>query len=113
MFSGTGILPSPFDCYQVIRGIKTLPIRMDLHMTNAITLAKYLEKHPYVTKVLHPALPSHPQHDLVLRQCYGYSGVFSIYLNGTLENAKKFLKALKIFTVAESLGGFESLIQLP
>ncbi|KAL5282614.1 CTH.2 family protein [Megaselia abdita] len=109
----TGIIPSAFDCYQVIRGLKTLSIRMDMHMTNGITLAKYLEKHPFVMKVLHPALPSHPQHELILRQCYGYSGVFSIYLRGTLENAKIFLKALKIFMVAESLGGYESLIQLP
>ncbi|XP_037805528.1 cystathionine gamma-lyase [Lucilia sericata] len=108
-----GIVPSPFDCYQVNRSLKTLAIRMEQHQSNAIAVAKFLESHNFVEKVLHPGLPSHPHHQMALKQTYGYSGVFSFYLKGNLENSKAFLKALKIFTLAESLGGYESLAELP
>ena len=108
-----GIVPSPFDCYQVNRSLKTLAIRMEQHQKNALTVAKYLESHPFVQKVLHPTLPSHPQHLLSLKQTYGYSGVFSFYINGSLEHAKAFLQALEVFALAESLGGYESLAELP
>lgn len=86
---------------------------MEQHEKNAVLIAKFLEEHPFVEKVLHPALPSHPQHAIALKQTYGYSGVFSFYIKGNLENSKAFLKALKIFTLAESLGGYESLAELP
>lgn len=108
-----GIVPSPFDCYQVNRSLKTLAIRMEQHQKNGIIVAKYLETHPLVEKVLHPALPSHPQHEIALKQTYGYSGIFSFYIKGQLKHSQAFLKALKVFALAESLGGYESLAELP
>lgn len=111
--NATGIVPAPFDCYQVNRSLKTLALRMEQHQKNGIAVAKFLESHPLVEKVLHPALPSHPQHELALKQTYGYSGVFSFYLKGNLETSRTFLKSLKTFTLAESLGGYESLAELP
>lgn len=111
--NATGIVPSPFDCYQVNRSLKTLSLRMEQHQKNAFEVAKFLESHAFVEKVLHPALASHPQHKLALKQTHGYSGVFSFYLKGNLENSKAFLKALKTFALAESLGGYESLAELP
>lgn len=111
--NAAGLIPSPFDCYLVNRGLKTLHLRMEGHMENGLAVAKFLEKHPSVTKVIHPGLPSHPQHQLAKRQCSGYSGMVSFYLKGGLTESKKFLSHLKIFTLAESLGGFESLAELP
>lgn len=108
-----GIIPAPFDCYQVNRSLKTLAIRMEKHSSNSLAVAKFLESHPKVEKVLHPGLASHPQHELFRRQTCGHSGVFSFYLKGGLEESKKFLKALQVFTLAESLGGYESLAELP
>lgn len=110
----TGILPSPFDCALVIRSLKTLALRMERHSSNALTIAKYLEKHPRVGGVLHPALSSHPQHKLALSQSYGHGGSLCFYIkNGTLEHTKTFLKHLKVFMWADSLGGVESLAQAP
>uniref|UniRef100_A0A1A9WFW0 cystathionine gamma-lyase n=1 Tax=Glossina brevipalpis TaxID=37001 RepID=A0A1A9WFW0_9MUSC len=111
--NAVGIVPAPFDCYQVNRSLKTLALRMEQHQKNAIAVAKFLESHEFVEKVLHPGLPSHPHHQLALKQTYGYSGVFSFYLKGGLNHAEAFLKALQIFTLAESLGGYESLAELP
>ncbi|EDW38626.1 GL24795, partial [Drosophila persimilis] len=111
--NAVGIVPSPFDCYQVNRSLKTLSLRMKQHQHNAIKIAKFLEAHEFVDKVLHPALPSHPQHQVALKQTYGYSGVFSFYIKGELKHSTAFLKALKLFTLAESLGGYESLAELP
>lgn len=111
--NAVGIVPSPFDCYQVNRSLKTLSVRMEQHQKNALAVATFLESHPFVEKVIHPALPSHPQHHIALKQTYGYSGVFSFYIRGSLEQSKAFLKALKVFTLAESLGGYESLAELP
>lgn len=108
-----GIVPSPFDCFQVNRSLKTLAVRMKEHMKNGLEVAKYLEKHPYVLKVLHPGLPSHPQYEISKRQCYGCSGMLSFYMKGGLDESRKFLSSLKIFTLAESLGGYESLAELP
>ncbi|XP_018571790.1 cystathionine gamma-lyase-like [Anoplophora glabripennis] len=108
-----GVVPAPFDCYQVLRSLKTLAIRMERHHENSLAIAKYLEQHPKVDKVLHPCLPSHPQYELTKRQSSGHSGVFSFYIKGGLEQSRTFLKALKVFTLAESLGGYESLIELP
>lgn len=106
-------MPSPFDCYQVNRSLKTLSLRMEQHQKNGIAVAKFLESHDFVEKVLHPALPSHPQHAIALKQTFGYSGVFSFYIRGDLKHSTAFLKALKLFTLAESLGGYESLAELP
>jgi len=105
-----GIVPSPFDCAMVNRSLKTLELRMQRHMKNSLAVAKFLESHPCVEKVLHPYLPSHQQHELALRQTSGHSGMVSFYLKG---DSARFLKALKVFTLAESLGGYESLAELP
>lgn len=109
----TGIIPSPFDCYQVNRGLKTLPLRMERHFKNSVAVAEFLETHPSVERVLHPALPSHPEHELALRQMHGHSGIFSFYLKGGLNESTKFLKVLHLFTLATSLGGYESLVEIP
>lgn len=111
--NSTGIIPSPFDCYQVNRSLKTLDIRMEKHKRNAMIIAKYLEAHPQVEKVLHPGLKSHPQYEIALRQTGGHSGTFSFYLRGDYEASCRFFKGLELFTLAESLGGFESLAELP
>ncbi|OWF35533.1 cystathionine gamma-lyase-like [Mizuhopecten yessoensis] len=108
-----GPVPSPFDCYLVNRGLKTLHVRMKEHMKNGLAVAHFLEKHPCVVKVIHPGLPSHPQHELAKRQMRGFSGMVSFYIKGGLNEASIFLKKLKVFTLAESLGGFESLAELP
>uniref|UniRef100_T1I6C9 cystathionine gamma-lyase n=1 Tax=Rhodnius prolixus TaxID=13249 RepID=T1I6C9_RHOPR len=109
-----GIVPSPFDCYLVNRSLKTLAVRMNQHMKNAIIVAKHLEKHPSVERVLCPALPSHPHHSLAKRLWSGSSGMMSFYIkNGNLEKNNAFLSSLKVFILAESLGGFQSLAELP
>lgn len=113
LITASGIVPSPFDCYQVNRSLKTLALRMRQHSESSLIVAKFLESDPNVVEVLHPGLPSHPQHQLALKQTYGHSGIMSFYLKGGLEESKKFLKALKVFTLAESLGGYESLAELP
>ena len=108
-----GTVPSPFDCYLVLRGIKTLAVRMERHGANGQKIAEFLESHPKVRKVNYPGLASHPQHELAKRQMSGYGGMISFELDGGLEEAKKFLASLEIFALAESLGGVESLIELP
>ncbi|XP_058793120.1 cystathionine gamma-lyase [Phymastichus coffea] len=105
-----GIIPSPFDCMLVNRSLKTLELRMQQHMKNGLAVARFLEAHPLVTKVIHPFLPSHPQYELAKKQMTGYSGMVSFYHGG---DSSKFFKALRIFTLAESLGGYESLAELP
>lgn len=87
---------------------------MERHFNSSVAIAKYLEAHPKVEKVMHPALKSHPQHAISLKQTCGHSGVFSFYLREkNIEKSTKFLQALEIFMIAESLGGFESLVELP
>jgi len=108
-----GIVPSPFDCSQVNRSLKTLALRMKQHNYNSLAVAKFLESHSKVTKVIHPGLPSHPQHELFKKQTSGHSGMVSFYIKGGLEESKKLLSTLKLFTLAESLGGYESLAELP
>jgi cystathionine gamma-lyase len=108
-----GAVPSPFDCFLVNRGLKTLAVRMEQHMKNGLAVAKYLESHPMIRKVIHPGLKSHPQHELALSQCSGFSGMVSVYIEGDAEIANLFLKSLKLFTLAESLGSVESLIEIP
>lgn len=108
-----GAVPSPFDCFLVNRSVKTLSLRMETHQKNASAIANFLECHRHVHKVLYLGLPSHPQHSIVLKQCTGFSGMIAAYLHGTLQSTLVFLKNLKIFTLGESLGAVESLIELP
>lgn len=109
----SGIVPSPFDCFQVNRSLKTLAVRMEQHGSSGLQIAKYLEAHPFVVKVRHPGLPSHPQHELAKRQMYGHSGIISFNIKGGLNESTKFLQTTQLFTLAESLGGVESLAELP
>ncbi|NXB60129.1 CGL lyase, partial [Struthidea cinerea] len=111
--SHLGAVPSPFDCYLCNRGLKTLHIRMKLHFHNGLAVAKFLESHPRVEKVIYPGLRSHPQYEVVRRQCTGVSGVISFYIKGKKENAIAFLKSLKVFTLGFSVGGYESLAEHP
>ncbi|KAF6344270.1 cystathionine gamma-lyase [Rhinolophus ferrumequinum] len=93
--------------------LKTLQIRMQKHFENGMAVAQFLESNPLVEKVVFPGLPSHPQHELAKRQCTGCPGMVTFYIKGTLQHAETFLKNLKLFTLAESLGGYESLAELP
>jgi cystathionine gamma-lyase len=111
--NAAGAVPSPMDCFLVLRGTKTLHVRMQRHADNAIALARWLEAHPQVEKVIYPGLESHPQHALATRQQTGYGGMMSFVLRGGLDHARRFLSACKLFTLAESLGGVESLIEHP
>ncbi len=108
-----GAILSPFDSYMVIRGIKTLTLRMLKHEENAKKIAEFLENHPKVEKVYYPGLKSYPQHELALKQMKGFGGMLSFEIKGKLKDAKKFVESLKIFSLAESLGGVESLIEIP
>jgi len=108
-----GAILSPFDSYMVLRGIKTLAIRMDRHSQNAIDIARYLESHPKVRNVYYPGLKSHPQFEMARRQMSGFGGMISFEMDGGLEEARAFLEGLRIFSLAESLGGVESLIEHP
>ena len=107
-----GIL-SPFDSYLIMRGIKTLALRMERHAENAGVIAEYLEAHPKVRRVFYPGLDSHPQHGLAQRQTSGHGGMISFELSADLASAKNFVENLEFFALAESLGGVESLIELP
>jgi cystathionine gamma-synthase/cystathionine gamma-lyase len=108
-----GGVPSPFDCYLVLRGIKTLPVRMQRHVESATELASRLAREKGVRAVHYPGLPSHPQHALAKRQMLGGGGMVTIDLEGDLETSRRFLRALSVFTLAESLGGVESLAEHP
>ena len=108
-----GTCAGPQDCFLVLRGIKTLAIRMEEHNRNALAIAQWLEKHPKVAAVLHPGLASHPQHELALRQMRGFGGTFSFRVRGGQEAVFRMLERCRIFTLAESLGGVESLIDHP
>jgi cystathionine gamma-synthase/cystathionine gamma-lyase len=108
-----GAVPSPMDCYLVLRGIKTLPLRMQRHAESAAQLAQRLEKAKGVRRVLYPGLPSHPQHELCKRQMKSGGGMISLELEGGLGESRRFLQALRVFTLAESLGGVESLAEHP
>lgn len=108
-----GAVPSAFDCFLVNRGIKTMAVRMKAHMANAMQVARFLEKNPRVESVIYPELETHPQHKIHKKQAKGMSGMVSFYLRGGLEESREFLANLKIFTLAESLGGYESLAELP
>jgi cystathionine gamma-synthase len=106
-----GAIPSPTDCYYLIRSIKTLPYRMHGHIHNALLLAEYLEQHPNVERVLYPGLPSHPQYQIAARQMKHFGGMLSFCVTGQMTDAKRVINSLKLFTQATSLGGVESLIE--
>ncbi|RAW46131.1 cystathionine gamma-synthase [Halorubrum sp. 48-1-W] len=108
-----GAMLSPFDCYLVLRGSKTLPLRMRQHETNATRVAEFLSDHPAVTAVHYPGLESHPQHDLAVRQMDGFGGVVSFEVDGEAAEARAFVESLDLFTLAVSLGSVESLIEHP
>lgn len=108
-----GAVPAPFDCFMVLRGIKTLALRMAKHASNANEIAKHLESHPRVSAVYYPGLRSHPQHSLAKRQMSGFGGMLSFRLKGGPGGVRGFLRRLRIFSLAESLGGVESLVDHP
>jgi cystathionine gamma-lyase len=108
-----GAVPSPFDCFLVLRGVKTLPVRMERHVKSAAQLAQFLAYHHAVERVYYPGLSSHPQHELGSRQMRGPGGMISFVVKGGLPAARKLLESVKIFVCAESLGGVESLIEHP
>ena len=111
--NAVGAVPSPLDSFLVLRGIKTLHVRMERHEQNARVLAEWLEKHPQVERVIYPGLSAHPQHQLALQQQRGFGGMLSFDLVGDLDSARRFLKACRLFALAESLGGVESLVEHP
>ena len=116
--NAVGGVPSPFDAFLTLRGIKTLALRMERHCGNAMHIAAWLEKHPKVARVIYPGLATHPQHKLAARQMNArYGGMVTAVLKGGKEGAlsasKRFLERCKLFTLAESLGGVESLIEHP
>ncbi len=106
-----GAVPSPFDCFLLLRSLKTLTYRMKGHHDNGLALAHYLENHPKIEAVYHPGLPSHPQHEIAKKQMSGYSGMLSVLVKGDGENARKVVNKVKLFAQATSLGGVESLIE--
>jgi cystathionine gamma-lyase len=110
---GLGNMLSPFDCYLVGRGMKTLPARMEHHEENAIAVARFLKEHDRVARVYYPGLESHQQHDLASEQMSGYSGMLSFEFDGTLVELEAFIEGLEVFTPGASLGGVESLIEVP
>ena len=114
LHNATGAVSGPFDSYLALRGLKTLPLRMRQTSENAIAIANWLEKHPKVARVLYPGLDSHPQHALAKQQMHnGFSGIVTFFVKGDLESARRFLERCRLFTLAESLGGVESLVDHP
>ncbi|HJU41014.1 MAG TPA: cystathionine gamma-synthase [Tahibacter sp.] len=111
--NAVGGVQGPFDSFLALRGLKTLHLRMRAHCDSAHELAQWLEKHPKVEKVLYPGLASHPQHDLAKRQMAGFGGMVSIYVKGGFDGARRMMERCRLFAVAESLGGVESLVNHP
>ncbi len=112
--NAVGGISGPFDSFLALRGLKTLPLRMRQTSASSLEIAQWLERHPNVTRVLYPGLPSHPQHELAKRQMQrGFSGIVTFFVKGGLDGARQFLEKLRIFTIAESLGGVESLVDHP
>jgi cystathionine gamma-lyase len=108
-----GGIQGPFDSFMCLRSLKTLPLRMKAHAANALAIAKFLEAHPKVAKVIYPGLESHPQYALAKEQMSGMGGMITFYIKGGLAEARTFLENVQIFALAESLGGVESLIEHP
>lgn len=111
--NSTGGVSGPFDSWLVLRGIKTLALRMKRHEENAMELAKFLESHPQVDRVIYPGLKSHPQYEIARKQMKGFGGMLTFFLKGNLDNARRFLESVRVFSLAESLGGVESLVDHP
>ena len=111
--NAVGAIAGPFDSFLVLRGIKTLALRMERHCASALDLAQWLEAQPKVARVHYPGLESHPQHALAKRQMHGFGGMISLELRTDLAGTRRFLEAVQIFALAESLGGVESLIEHP
>jgi cystathionine gamma-lyase len=111
--NAAGAVPSPFDSWLTLRGIKTLAVRMRQHEENAITVARFLTEHPRVEKVYYPGLPTHPDHELAKRQMSGFGGMVSFQFKGDYDDVDKVVRRLKVFAFAESLGGVESLVCHP
>lgn len=111
--NAAGAVPGPLDCWLTLRGIKTLAVRMERHCENAQKVAEFLSRHKKVHRVLYPGLESHPQHELAKRQMSGFGGMVSFHLKGEFEACRRLLRNVSVFTVAESLGGVESLIEHP
>jgi len=108
-----GSIAGPFDSFLALRGVKTLALRMERHCSNALAIAQRLEAHPAVKQVIYPGLPSHPQHELAKRQMHGFGGMVSVVLDRDLAGTARMLERTELFTLAESLGGVESLIEHP
>ena len=111
--NAVGAIQGPFDSFLALRGLKTLALRMERHCASALKIAGWLERHPRVRRVLYPGLASHPQHVLARKQMRGFGGMISAELEGTLDDARRFLERCRLFALAESLGGVESLIEHP
>ena len=111
--NAVGSIMNPFDSFLLLRSLKTLPVRMERHCFNAIQIANFLESHNSIQRVIYPGLESHPQHEIAKKQMNGFGGMISVEIKGGLEGAKKFLERTEIFSLAESLGGVESLIEHP
>jgi cystathionine gamma-lyase len=111
--NSVGAVAGPFDAFLALRGVKTLALRMRAHCENALELARWLEKHPAIERVIYPGLKSHPQHALAKRQMDGFGGIVTIIVKGGLKKARRMLEGCELFALAESLGGVESLIEHP
>jgi cystathionine gamma-lyase len=111
--NAVGATPGPLDCWLTLRGLKTLAYRMQAHERNATRVAMFLEAHPRVKRVYYPGLPSHPGHAVAMRQMSGYSGMVSFEVKGGIKEATRALGRMRVFKTAESLGGVESLVELP
>ncbi|MCK6548276.1 PLP-dependent aspartate aminotransferase family protein, partial [Myxococcota bacterium] len=111
--NAAGAVPGPMDCFLTLRGIKTLHVRMDRHVDNAMEIAGWLAKHPKVSKVIYPGLESHPQYALAKRQMKKPGGMITFVVKGGIDASKRLLTGMEVFTLAESLGGVESLIEHP
>ena len=111
--NAVGAVPGPMDCFLVLRGTKTLALRVERHCANGMAVAKHLLSHPEVAKVHYPGLPTHPGHELAKAQMCGFGGMISFELKGDLERAKRMISSCEVFSLAESLGGVESLVGHP
>ncbi len=111
--NAVGSIMNPFDSFLLLRSLKTLPVRMERHCSSAQTIATYLESHDSIEKVIYPGLASHPQHEIAKKQMNGFGGMISVVLKGGLKSATSFLERTNLFSLAESLGGVESLIEHP
>jgi cystathionine gamma-lyase len=113
LHNAVGAIAGPFDSFLALRGLKTLALRMERHCANALAIARWLERHPWIERVIYPGLPSHPEHTLAARQMNGYGGMVTAIVKGGVDAARRFLERTELFALAESLGGVESLVEHP